>query len=306
MAVGLFALLIVIGTIFFIYRARQKQQAQSEELAVAVTDSDVIANIDGTAAQDKTKKDIRTQSLEETLQSTRLHLSHAELAKPRPKPLLDGFPAIIAFIDIETTGLSARDRIVSLAVVLLDMRTLSREKINLEVMHRIYNPGVQCHPDAERIHGHADWTLRHQTFFSEEAEEVSNWIGRAGLVCCHNADFDVGFINRELVHAGLPVIASPKFCTMKRYRKEYSGSASLANISAQLGMKRTSNKHGALEDVFLTINIFFALNKIQATVLMPEFDLKEFNFQNYRNVPPFPNGPIPLRKRRPKPKSLLK
>jgi len=227
----------------------------------------------------------------------------APLPVKKHSSALQKFPDTIAFLDVETTGLHSRDRIVTLAVALLDTCEIQEGKAQISFIHRIYNPGIHCQPDAERIHGHSDWTLRQQLFFIDEAKEVSEFISKAGMVCCHNAEFDLNFVNREFVHAGIPAIKVPIYCTMKRYRQQYAGSASLANLGAQLGLQRQTNMHGALEDVFLTMNVFLVLNKVSLRISIPDVD--KLGFQNLREVPPQPMGTLPPRKRRPKTPSCL-
>ncbi len=73
---------------------------------------------------------------------------------------LSKFPSTIAFLDVETTGLHSRDRIVSLAIALMKLDEVHDGNINISFIHRIYNPGIKCNPVAEQIHGHDDWTLR--------------------------------------------------------------------------------------------------------------------------------------------------
>ncbi len=148
----------------------------------------------------------------------------------------------IGFMDVETTGLTGHDRVVTLAVILLEVPTVnegeSQVEITISAIHRIYNPGRDCDLVASRIHGHSDWKLQHQPFFIEEAEEVSEYIGRADLVVCHNAEFDLRFVNREFAKASMPPIAAQSFCTMEGYRRKYGGLASLDNVIRQLGLKR--------------------------------------------------------------------
>lgn len=214
--------------------------------------------------------------------------------------LLQKFPDVIAFADVETTGLHSRDRIVTLAVALMSLKEIEQGTLNVSYINRIYNPGIKCHPAAERVHGLDDWTLRHQPFFVEEAFEVREFIHRAGLICCHNASFDLAFIEREFLHSQLAPIQIPSYCTMIHYRQQYSGSASLANCSAQLGLSRKTKLHGALEDVFLTMNVWLKLNHVPLRIEIPEGKECSFSYQNLREVPAPPTGILPPRIRRPK------
>jgi DNA polymerase III subunit epsilon len=212
----------------------------------------------------------------------------------------------IAFMDVETTGLTGHDRVVTLAVILLEVPTMNEGETKVEItisaIHRIYNPGRDCDLVASRIHGHSDWKLRHQPFFIEEAKEVNEYIGKADLVVCHNAEFDLRFMNREFAKSSMPPITAQSFCTMEGYRRNYAGSASLNNVIRQLGLKRETGRHGALEDAWLTMNVFFVLHDTRAGWPFSTLGEEKCMLQNLREVPPMPEGELPPRKRRPRAK----
>jgi DNA polymerase-3 subunit epsilon len=224
-----------------------------------------------------------------------------------PKPFRGWTWKTIAFMDVETTGLTAHDRVVTLAIILLNVPTVNegetRVELTFEAIHRIYNPGRDCNPVASGIHGHSDWELRHQPFFVEEAKEVANLIGRVDLVVCHNAEFDLRFVNREFAKASMPPVAAQSFCTMEGYRRTHSGSASLNNVIRQLGLKREGGKHGALEDAWLAMNVFFLLQGATAGLPFSTFTEDQTKLQNLRDVPPMPEGHLPPRKRAPRHRS---
>jgi DNA polymerase-3 subunit epsilon len=207
----------------------------------------------------------------------------------------------IAFLDVETTGLTLHDRVVTLAIILLDVPTVSEDQpkvqLTFSAIHRIYNPGRDCNPIASKIHGHSDWKLRHQSFFSEDAEEVREFLERADLVVCHNAEFDLRFMNREFSKASMPPVAAQSFCTMEGYRRKFSGSASLNNVIRQLGLKRENGSHGALEDAWLTMNVFFSLHDARAGLPFSTLSEEQRILQNLQEVPPKPEGDLPPRKR---------
>ena len=152
----------------------------------------------------------------------------------------------IAFMDVETTGLEARDRVVTLAVVLLHIPPVIEDETNIpfrfQILHRIYNPGRDCNPVASRIHGHSDWELRHQPFFREEAEEVSEFLGNADLIVCHNAKFDLKFVNREFAKASMFPTFADSFCTMEVYRLMYRGSLQPQQCDSEDGIEETEWK----------------------------------------------------------------
>jgi DNA polymerase-3 subunit epsilon len=206
----------------------------------------------------------------------------------------------VVTLDVETTGLHTRDRIVTLAMVLLDVATFESGKVQLKVIHRIYNPGIACHPAATRIHGHSDWALRHQPFFLEEAQEIVDFISTAEVVICHNAEFDLRFLNRELTAAGLAALSIPSYCTMEAYRSRYEGSAQLDSVIKIIGMKRDGGVHGALEDAWLTMNVFLKLHGAGAVIPFTVLSEEHRALQNWKGCPPIPVGALPPRKRRPR------
>ena len=85
-------------------------------------------------------------------------------------------------------------------------------------------------------------------------------IDAAELIIAHNAEFDVGFINRELAACDRPRIAAPSFCTMTSWRERFAGSASLTSVAANLGLPRTSRQHNAIEDAWLALMTFLFLH----------------------------------------------
>jgi DNA polymerase-3 subunit epsilon len=206
----------------------------------------------------------------------------------------------IAFLDVETTGLHSRDRIVTLAVILFHVPSLDAGKVKCDYIHRIYNPGINCHPEAAAIHGHTDWTLRHQPFFAEEAKEIKEFLSEADLIVAHNAQFDLRFLEREFARVAMPSVNAPSFCTMEHYRSRHDGSASLKNVARQLGLKRQGQNHGALEDAWLALNVFFYLQGTPLRFPFSNFGKESLAFQNFRPVPPMPDGKLPARKRAPK------
>jgi len=73
---------------------------------------------------------------------------------PRPEQTI---PKCVAFFDVETTGLSDKDRIVTFAgVKLLDTETLSTGSLQMAYIYLIFDPGRKSHPGAEAIHGYSD------------------------------------------------------------------------------------------------------------------------------------------------------
>ena len=206
----------------------------------------------------------------------------------------------LVFLDLETTGLGPRDRIVTIAAIFFHTEAVHGSQLEVRVLHRIYNPGIKCSAAASAIHGHTDWTLRHQPFFTEEAHELVDFLGQGEVIVCHNAKFDVPFFNRELENVGLAPLSMESFCTMEHYRKRFEGSARLDVVAGKLGLRREGRHHSALEDAWLAMNVFLQLQGTSLHIPFASVADRQPALQNFRAVPPLPVGPLPPRKRRPR------
>src|ERR1700742_3411575 len=102
-------------------------------------------------------------------------------------------------LDTETTGLDHKtgDRLIEVACVELeDYLPTGR------TFHRLVHPDRAIHPDAERVHGISLASLEGKPRFheAEVCEDFLVFIGDA-LLIAHNAGFDRGFLNSELLRA---------------------------------------------------------------------------------------------------------
>jgi DNA polymerase III epsilon subunit-like protein len=126
-------------------------------------------------------------------------------------------------------------------------------------MHLIFNPGRPSHPAARAVHGYSDGTLHHQDDFSDWAEDVHRFLGCADTIVAHNVAFDAPFVAREFRRAGLPQIRARQFCTMEASQAQL-GKGKLDAALAEIGLRRSSQFHGALEDALLSMQLFLWLH----------------------------------------------
>jgi DNA polymerase-3 subunit epsilon len=213
---------------------------------------------------------------------------------------LGQFPNRFAVIDVETTGIHRTDRIVSFAALFVERAALLHKQVSIRQVNLIFDPGKKCHPEAERVHGYTDWPLRHQEFFAGYASSIRELLDETDLLVAHNVEFDLGFLCREFEHAGVEPIRKPAFCTMNAYRQRYIGRANLDTVAARIGLTRSGARHGALEDCFLTLNVFLWLRDCPVRVDYGELPSELTVFKNLQDVPPMPAGQLPPRKRRPR------
>jgi DNA polymerase III subunit epsilon len=174
---------------------------------------------------------------------------------------LDHLPASVAFCDVETTGLSHHDRIVSFGGVGMINRDLAKGRPELEYLYLVFDPGTGNHRGAEQIHGFSDSALRLQDPFAVHAADIWRFLRSYDLLVAHNAAFDIRFINRELTSSGLPTLSRPIYCTMKGYRAlDLGGSASLSAVCRHIKLARAGDLHDAIEDAWLAMQIYLWLH----------------------------------------------
>ncbi|BAS67972.1 MAG: DNA polymerase III subunit epsilon [Gammaproteobacteria bacterium] len=101
-------------------------------------------------------------------------------------------------LDTETTGIEPSEghRIIEIGCTEIVNREITKDN----EYHQYINPGRMV-GDSERIHGIKDAFLKGKPRFEEIAEEFLEYIEGATLVI-HNAPFDLGFLNHELMLMG--------------------------------------------------------------------------------------------------------
>jgi len=174
------------------------------------------------------------------------------LALPRLGPYRFGF------VDVETTGTSSDDRIVSLGLVTVDgdgpdfLKSLvGSEDFESRLVHLVFNPGRSSHWAARKVHGLSDEFLAQQPPFADYAEAVWKRLSECNQLDAHNAAFDGRLLDAEFIRCGLPPVGHRMTCTMVDWRRSSPAtSARLDAILATIGRYRTGRHHGALEDAW--------------------------------------------------------
>ena len=161
-------------------------------------------------------------------------------------------------LDTETTGLDPGkgDRLVEIAGIELynSIRTGRH-------YHTYINPQRDMPEDAFRVHGlSAEFLLGHRVF-PHVAEEFLEFVRDARLVI-HNAEFDMRFINAELLAHGHPTIGMDLVIdTLALARRRHPGAAN--SLDALCQRYRIDNskrvKHGALVDAEILAEVYAEL-----------------------------------------------
>ena len=161
-------------------------------------------------------------------------------------------------LDTETTGLdpAAGHRLVEIGCVELINHLPSGQ-----VFHQYVNPDRDMPVEAFNIHGLSEEFLRRHPLFEAIAETFLLFIGDAPLVI-HNADFDLKFLNWELVQLSRPPLARDRAIdTVSLARRRYPGSpANLDALCRRFGIDNAARtKHGALLDAELLAEVYLEL-----------------------------------------------
>jgi DNA polymerase III epsilon subunit family exonuclease len=154
-------------------------------------------------------------------------------------------------VDVETTGLSPAygDRVCEVGIV------RARGGEVLDTYQALVNPQRPISPGASRVNGLRDADVRDAPVFAEIAREVLERIDGAALVC-HNAPFDLGFLDSELSRLDLPWAPGQVFDTLRIARSHFHfRSNSLAAVAGSLGIE-TPQAHRALGDALTTFQVF--------------------------------------------------
>jgi DNA polymerase-3 subunit epsilon len=160
-------------------------------------------------------------------------------------------------IDTETTGLdpASGHRVVEIAAVELMHHMPTGQKF-----HCYINPERDMPAEAFAVHGLDAEFLAGFPSFAAVAEEFVAFIGDDPLVA-HNAEFDLGFLNAELVRAGRLRLSGGIVDTLALARKRFPGApASLDALCRRFTIDLSGReKHGAEIDCLLLAEVYIEL-----------------------------------------------
>lgn len=168
----------------------------------------------------------------------------------------------LLFVDVETTGLTYQDRVITLGLVELDLEALQDGADCARTSHLIFNPGCPSNPFARAVHGYDDHVLKFQPDFTTHADDLLAPFERADTVIAHNAAFDERFLRGEFREAG-HTLAPAKFdCSMRRYKAKHGRPGGLDKVLGHMGHAGRGKIHGALEDAWLCMNVWLWIHDL--------------------------------------------
>jgi len=192
--------------------------------------------------------------------------------------------ARFAFLDLETTGLSPwfGDRICEVGIVITEGKRIK------EQVQTLVNPERPLSVGAISTNGLSDEELESAPLFEEIGPKVLGWLSDA-VVVCHNASFDIQFLDHEFKQLGHEIQVPNLIDTLMLARQYYDlPSYSLAVIAEAFHVP-ISSRHRALEGALAARGIFFGMME----------GLKEFNkpldeYIGIYNSPAWPDEGIQL------------
>ncbi|SRR5258706_1715879 len=151
-------------------------------------------------------------------------------------------PDKLAFLDVETTGLSVtRDRIIEIGILKIE------KGIVTDTFNSLVNPQTYVSPFIENITHIPLLDLENAPTFFEIQERVLEMLNGSILVA-HNARFDYGFLRNEFKRYGKS-FSSKHFCTarLSRYLFPKSHRHNLDSIIQRFSIE-CENRHRAFDD----------------------------------------------------------
>jgi DNA polymerase-3 subunit epsilon len=172
-------------------------------------------------------------------------------------------------LDVETTGLeaSAGHRIIEIGCVEIHNRRPTGQKF-----HRFLNPEREIDAGALAVHGIELARLQQQPRFAEIAADLLAFISGAELII-HNAPFDVGFLDAELLRLGeARTIASvcKVLDTLALARSLHPGQRnSLDALCKRYSVDNAKRDlHGALLDAGILVDVYLAMTGGQSALAL--------------------------------------
>jgi DNA polymerase-3 subunit epsilon len=171
-------------------------------------------------------------------------------------------------LDTETTGLEVQrgHRVIEIGCVeLVQRRPTGR------TFHYYLNPDRAIDEGARAVTGISDEFLLDKPRFAEIAAEFLEFIDEAEIIA-HNAAFDMGFLEAELVRAGVdgPRLADrvQVLDTLALAREKFPGQRNnLDALCRRLGVDNSHRgAHGALLDANLLADVYLALTAGQGAL----------------------------------------
>jgi len=189
-------------------------------------------------------------------------------------------PSDIAFVDVETTGLSVTyDRIIEIGIVRVTDNSVT------DKFSTLINPQMYISPLISQITGISKKDIKNAPLFEDVEKDVAKLLDGCVFVA-HNVRFDYGFIKNEFRRCDMP-FSTKMFCTAKLSRSlfPHERKHNLDAIIQRFGFV-CENRHRAFDDAYLLWEFYKTLQKEFPT------DILSKTIQTQLGNPSLPKGLI--------------
>ena len=158
----------------------------------------------------------------------------------------------LVFLDLEATGLNVvRDRIVQIAMIKYPAKGGDPQELDM-----LINPGIPISAEAMGVHGITPKDVANKPTFTQVAQEIFDFIGKADLAGYNSNRFDIPLLMEEFDRAGFEFdIDSRRTLDMQRIFYKMEPRTLKAALRFYCG-KELEGAHDALADVRATVDVF--------------------------------------------------
>ena len=185
-------------------------------------------------------------------------------------------------LDTETTGLSSvSDKIIEIACIEIDDHIPTGKNF-----HFFLNPEMEISQGAYDTHGISREFLVDKPKFKDVANDFLKFIENKRLVI-HNAEFDMAFLNKELIEAGKSVIKADLIIdTLNIAREKFPGAQnSLDALCKRFKIDNSRRqKHSALLDCELLAKVYIELLEKKEPTFQFDMQVDEDEITNVKNI----------------------
>jgi DNA polymerase-3 subunit epsilon len=159
----------------------------------------------------------------------------------------------IAFIDLETTGISlSTDRIVELAIIRI------QPDGTRQVKRKLINPQMPIPKQSTEIHGITDEMVKDEPTFKQVANELKQYIENCDLGGYNSNRFDIPMLMEEFLRAGLELDLSSRRMIDVQHIFYTMEPRTLTAAYKFYCEKELTDAHGAEADITATVDVLLS------------------------------------------------
>lgn len=196
-------------------------------------------------------------------------------------------------LDTETTGLNPAEghKVIEIAALeVVDFLPTGK------TFHKYINPERDVPQQSTDIHGLTIDFLSDKKIFRKIADEFLEFVSDSPIIA-HNVDFDVGFLNYELVNCEKDKLKNKTIDTVAIAREKFPGqSVSLDALCKRYNISIAAReKHSAILDTELLSKVYIELLDKKEPTLDLNIDVKTTENETQFDISKFHNRDLPNR-----------